>query len=441
MTGASSPRFNPVKSLLGSLWFQVLLGMVAGVALGWLRPTLGADMKPFGDAFIALVKMLIGPIIFCTVVHGIAGMNDMRKVGRVAFKTLIYFEVMTTLALAVGLIAVNLWRPGAGMNIDPAALDPAAVKNLAAQAKAGTVTDFFLHIIPTTLFSALTQGDTLLQVLLVALLVAFGIMLAGERGRPVFDVIESGTQVLFRIVEIVMWVAPIGAFGAIAFTVGKFGASSLIQLGELILEFYLVCVFFVVVVMGAVAAWARVNIFRLLGYLREELLIILATSSSESALPRVIRKLKDLGCEESVVGLVIPTGYSFNLDGTCLYLSTVAIFLAQATNTHLSLWQQLGLLSVLLITSKGAAGVAGSGLIILAGTLATFGTVPVASVALVVGIHRLLGQMFAMVNMTGNSLATIIVSKWEKGVDHSLLDERIGFRSGGRLKTATQPSE
>ncbi len=436
MTAVPSPRFNPLKSL----WLQVFLAMVVGVVVGWLRPKLGVDMKPLGDGFIALVKMMIAPIIFCTVVHGIAGMNDMRRVGRVAFKTLIYFEVMTTIALFVGLIAVNLWRPGAGMNIDPAALDPAAVANLTAQAKAQSVAEFLLHIIPTSFFSAFTQSN-LLQVLLVALLFAFGLTLAGERGRPVLDLIGRITDILFRIIGLIMWTAPLGAFGAIAFTVGRFGAGSLVQLGELILEFYLVCIFFVVVVMGAVAAWARINIFRLISFLREELLIILATSSSESVLPRVIQKLEGLGCEESIVGLVIPTGYSFNLDGTCLYLATMAIFLAQATNTHLTLGQELGLLSVMLLTSKGAAGVAGAALVILAGTLATFGTVPVASVALVVGIHRLLGQVLAMVNMTGNVLATILVAKWEKGADHVKIDEKLGFRHTARLKASAQPTK
>lgn len=429
MTGMFRRVFAPLKSL----WLQVFLAMLVGIALGWLRPRLGIDMKPLGDAFIALVKMMIAPIIFCTVVHGIAGMNDFRRVGRVALKTLVYFEVMTTIALFVGLIAVSLWRPGTGMNIDPVALDPAVVKSLAAQAKAGTAADFLLHIIPTSFFSAFTQGD-LLQVLLVALLFAFGLTLAGERGRPVLDLIGRLSDILFRIIGLIMWTAPLGAFGAIAFTIGKFGAGSLVQLGELIVEFYLVSILFVIVVMGAVAAWARINIFRLINFLREELLIILATSSSESVLPRVIQKLEALGCEESIVGLVIPTGYSFNLDGTCLYLATVAIFLAQATGTHLSLGQELGLLSVMLITSKGAAGVAGAALVILAGTLATFGTVPVASVALVVGIHRLLGQMLAMVNMTGNALATILVARWENGADQAVLDARLGFRSSNRLK-------
>jgi aerobic C4-dicarboxylate transport protein len=370
--------------------------------------------------------MIIAPVIFCTVVHGVAGMNDMRRVGRVAVKTLVYFEVVTSVALALALVAVTLWRPGAGMNVDPRAIDAREIAQYAVQAQHQGVADYLLHIIPTTFLGAFVQPDVL-PVLLVSVLTAFALIGMGEAGRPILGAIEGLSQLFFRIVGFVMWAAPIGAFGAIAFTVGKFGAGSLAALGALLAEFYLVCAAFVVFVLGAIAWRAGVNIFRLMGYVREELLIVAATTSSETVLPRLIQKLEGLGCEESVVGLVIPTGYSFNLDGTCLYLATAAVFLAQATNTRLDLGQQLGLMAVLLLTSKGAAGVAGAAFVVLAATLASTGAVPVAAIALVLGIHRLMAEALTFVNVMGNALAAIVVARWENAVDGEVLQAKVGF--------------
>ena len=411
--------------LLRQLWFQVLVGMLAGGLLGWLRPGLGADMKPLGDLFIALVRMIIAPVIFCTVVHGVAGINDMRRVGRVALKALVYFEAVTTLALAMALAAVNLWRPGAGMNIDPHALDARSVAEYAVQAQHQTIAEYVPHIVPTTFVGAFAQPDVL-PVLLVSVLTAFALIGMGARGRPVLGAIEAAAQVVFKVVGFVMWAAPIGAFGAIAFTVGKFGATSLAALGALILEFYAVCLTFVILVLGAIAWRAGVNIFRLMAYIRDELLIVAATTSSETVLPRLIQKLEALGCEESVVGLVIPMGYSFNLDGTCLYLATAAVFLAQATNTHLDIGQQLTLMAVLLLSSKGAAGVAGAAFVVLAATLGATGSVPVASIALILGIHRLLAEALTFVNVVGNCVATIVVARWEGGLDRARLRQVLG---------------
>jgi aerobic C4-dicarboxylate transport protein len=411
--------------LFKQLWFQVLAGMIAGALLGWLRPQLGADMKPLGDGFIALIRMMIGPVIFCTVVHGVAGMSDLRRVGRVALKALVYFEAVTTLALVIALVAVNLIRPGAGMNIDAHALDARAVADYAAQAHKQTVPDYLLHIIPTSFLGAFVQPEVL-PVLLVSLLTAFALASMGEAGRPMLRAIEAAAQAVFKVVGLIMWAAPVGAFGAIAFTIGKFGAGSLVSLGALIGEFYAVCLVFVFVVLGLIARLAGVSLIRLLAYIREELLIVAATTSSETVLPRLIQKLKDVGCEESVVGLVIPTGYSFNLDGTCLYLATAAVFLAQATNTHLDLGQQLGLLAVLLLTSKGAAGVAGAAFVVLAATLGSTGTIPVAAVALILGIHRLMSEALTFVNVAGNSVATIVVARWEKAVDLERLGATVG---------------
>jgi aerobic C4-dicarboxylate transport protein len=340
----------------------------------------------------------------------------MRRVGRVALKALIYFEAVTTLALIIALFAVNLLHPGAGMNIDPRKLDAHAVAAYVAQAQHQGVVDYLLHIIPTTFASAFVQPDVL-QVLLVSVLFAFGLSLAGEHGRPVFDLIGALAQVFFKVVGLIMWAAPIGAFGAIAFTVGQFGAHALVSLGALLAEFYAVSLVFVLVVLGAVAWWAEVNIFRLMGFIRDELVVVAATTSSETVLPRLMQTMEQIGCEESVVGLVIPTGYSFNLDGTCLYLATAVVFLAQATNTHLSLAQQLGLMAVLLLTSKGAAGVAGAAFVVLAATLGSTGAVPVVAIALILGIHRLMAEALTFVNVVGNCVATIVVARWEGAVD------------------------
>jgi aerobic C4-dicarboxylate transport protein len=425
--------------LARQLWFQVLLAMAAGAILGYARPDFGIRMQPLGDLFINLIRMIIGPVIFCTVVHGIAAMNDMKRVGRVALKALIWFEAITLLALVFALIGVNLWQPGAGMNIDPSALDANSVRSYAAAAQHQTFSEFLLHIVPSTFFSAFVQGDVL-QVLFVSVLFAFALALMGEPARPVLDIVGRLSQIFFRIVGLIMWVAPIGAFGALAFTVGRFGASSLLSLGGLIVEFYIVCLAFVLVVLGGVARAVGISLFRLLYYIREELLIVAATTSSETVLPRLVQKLQALGCEETVVGLVIPTGYSFNLDGTCLYLATVPVFLAQATNTPLSLEQQLVLVAVALLTSKGAAGVAGAAFVVLAGTVASVGSIPVASIALVLGIHRLLAEALTFVNVVGNCIATIVVAKWDRALDSKKLYAQIGL-AGSWAAPAARPAE
>jgi aerobic C4-dicarboxylate transport protein len=431
--GGPGGRFG----LLGRLWFQVLVGMVAGAVLGRFAPNAGAAMKPLGDAFIALIRMLIGPVIFCTVVHGVAGMNDMRRVGRVALKAIVYFEVVTSIALVFALAGVNLWRPGVGMNIDPKVLDAKAVAGYVAQSHQQNVSDYLLHIIPTTFTSAFTSAEVL-PVLFVSVLFAFALVAVGEAGRPVVALVNSASKVFFRMVGLVMWAAPLGAFGAIAFTVGKFGWGSLIQLGSLIGEFYVVCLAFTVVVFGLIARAVGVSLWRLVVHIREELLITAATTSSETVLPALMAKLEQLGCEESVVGLVVPTGYSFNLDGTCLYLASASVFLAQATNTHLGLAEQLGLMAVLLLTSKGAAGVAGAAFVVLAATLGSVGHVPVASVALVLGIHRLMAEALTFVNVVGNSLAAIVVSRWENAVDLPILRAKVG--AGTRPALSSGPA-
>jgi aerobic C4-dicarboxylate transport protein len=414
--------------LVRQLWFQVLTAMIVGALLGIAQPEIGAQMAPLGDAFIRLVRMIIAPVIFCTVVHGVAAMNDMKRVGRVAIKALIYFEVITLIALAFALIAVNLWQPGVGMNVDLAALDANAVRGYAEAAQNESIIAFLLDIIPTTFFSAFVEGDVL-QVLFVSVLFAFALVLAGERGKPILHLIERLSAIVFRIVGLIMWAAPLGAFGAIAFTVGRFGAGSLASLGVLLLEFYTVCLLFVFIVLGGVAWFCGVSLIRLLYYIREEILIVAATTSSETVLPRLVQKLEALGCEESVVGLVVPTGYSFNLDGTCLYLATVVVFLAQATNTPLDLGAQLALLAVMLLTSKGAAGIAGAALIALASTLGSSGTVPVASVALVLGIHRLMAEALTFVNVVGIAVSAIVVAKWDNALDTQKLFPLVGLRS------------
>ena len=400
------------------LYFQVLCAIALGVLLGVTYPSLAEQMKPLGDAFIKLIKMLIAPIIFCTVVHGIASMSDMKKVGRVGLKALIYFEAMTTVALVIGLIIVNLWQPGAGMNVDPASLDTKAIATFTAQAGEQHTVDFLLHIIPATVVGAFAEGE-ILQVLFVAILFAFALHALGERGKPLLGLIDQAAHVFFGIVGIVMKVAPLGAFGAMAFTIGKYGIGTLLSLGKLMLGFYATCLIFIFVVLGLVCHLCGFSIFKFIRYIKEELLIVLGTSSSESVLPRMLAKMENLGCEKSVVGLVIPTGYSFNLDGTCIYLTMAAVFLAQATNTELTLSHQLGLVLILLLTSKGAAGVTGSGFIVLAATLASLGTVPVASIALILGVDRFMSEARALTNLIGNGVATIVVSKWENALDEA----------------------
>ncbi len=408
------------KAWWKELWVQVLIAMAFGIALGVVHPDLASKMQPFGDAFIKAIRMLIAPIIFCTVVHGIAHMADMARVGRVALKAIIYFEIVTTIALVIALIMVNLLKPGAGMNIDPATISASVVEPYVRQTAAVGFVPFLMNVIPGTFVGAFAEGN-ILQVLFISVMCGFALVLLGDRAAALVDIIDVGAKMIFAVVGIVMWAAPIGAFGAIAFTVGKFGIGSLASLGKLVGEFYVTCLIFVIVALGPVARLCGISLIKLIRYLWEELLICIATTSSETVLPRMISKLEHLGCERSVVGLVIPTGYSFNLDGTCLYLVMTAVFLAQATNTPLDLSQQIGLLFILLVTSKGAAGIAGAAFVVLAATLAATGTIPVASVALVLGIHRLMSQALTPTNLLGNAMATIAIAKWESALDEERL--------------------
>jgi len=399
------------------LYIQVLFAIAMGVLLGHLWPAEGAAMKPLGDGFIKLIKMLIAPIIFCTVVTGIAGMEDMKKVGRVGGKALLYFEVVSTFALVIGLVVVNVLKPGVGMNADVSTLDTKALNSYTSAVKTqGGVTEFLLNVIPSTVVDAFAKGD-ILQVLLFSVLMGFAFSAAGERGRSVVRFINDFSNGLFICVGFVMKLAPIGAFGAMAFTIGKYGIASLVPLAKLMGSFYFSCILFIVVVLGGIARYNGFSIFKFIGYIKEELLIVLGTSSSESVLPRMMAKLEKLGCSKPVVGLVIPTGYSFNLDGTAIYLTMAAIFVAQATNTPLTMVQELTILGVLLLTSKGASGVTGSGFITLAATLAAVPTIPVAGLALILGIDRFMSEARALTNLIGNGVATVVISRWERELD------------------------
>jgi aerobic C4-dicarboxylate transport protein len=402
------------------LWVWVLIAMALGIALGRWAPDVAVSMGPLGEAFIKLIRMLIAPIIFCTVVTGIAHMADMARVGRVAIKAIIYFEAMTTVALIVGLVAVNILKPGVGMNVDVSTLNPSVVEPYVKLTHEVGAVPFLMNIIPNSFAGAFTEGN-ILQVLFIAILSGFALVFIGDKAKPLVDIIEIAAKMVFVIVGIIMWTAPLGAFGAIAFTVGKFGVGSLASLGELILGFYATCVIFIAIGFGPVAHLCGFSLLKLIRYIKEELLICIATTSSETVLPRIMDKLERLGCEKGVVGLVVPTGYSFNLDGTCLYLATAAVFLAQATNTPLDIWHQIGLLLILLLTSKGAAGVAGAAFVVLAATLGAESSIPVASVALVLGIHRLMSQGLTPTNLLGNAVATIVMAKWEGALDETRL--------------------
>jgi aerobic C4-dicarboxylate transport protein len=404
--------------LLRSLYVQVIIAIVIGVLLGYFHPEFAVSLKPFGDAFVKLIKTIIAPVIFCTVVLGIAGMENLKSVGRTGALALLYFEVLSTIALIIGLVVVNVVQPGAGMNKDPGTLAYTAPGTLQ------TATQFLMDIIPDTLLGAFTRGD-ILPVLFVAILTGFALQKGGERAKPVFILIEQLSRVLFNIVGYIMKVAPIGALGAMAFTIGKFGIGSLKELGALMLCFYGTCLLFIFGVLGAVAALHGFSILRFLRYIGDELLIVLGASSSEAALPRMIAKLETLGAHKSVVGLVIPAGYSFNLDGTSIYLTMATLFIAQATNVHLDLSQQLGILAVLLLTSKGAAGVTGSGFIVLAATLSTVGTIPVAGVALILGIDRFMSEARALTNIIGNGVATLVVARWCNALDRETLQRQL----------------
>src|SRR5450830_1640234 len=410
--------------LYKSLYFQVLVAIVIGVLLGHFYPSSGEAMKPLGDGFIKLIKMIIAPVIFCTVVLGIAGMEDMEKVGKTGGLALLYFEVVSTLALVVGLVLVNVLQPGAGMNIDPNTIDTKSITAYTGPGKMTSTIDFVMNIIPISMVDAFAKGDVL-QVLLISVLFGFALHRFGGRGTMIFDFIEKISHVLFAVVGTIMKAAPIGAFGAMAFTIGKYGVGSLLSLGKLMGTFYLTCLIFIFVVLGLIARFNGFSIWKFIKYIKEELLIVLGTSSSESVLPRMMAKMENLGVKKSVVGLVIPTGYSFNLDGTSIYLTMAAVFIAQATNTPMTLTQQITLLAVLLLTSKGAAGVTGSGFIVLAATLSAVGGVPVAGLALILGIDRFMSEARALTNLIGNGVATVVVAKWTGDLDVKKMNQHL----------------
>lgn len=404
-----------MKRLFKSLYFYVLLAIVIGVLLGHFYPAQAIQLKPLGDAFIKLIKMMIAPVIFCTIVTGIAGMEDMKKVGRVGVKAIVYFEIVTTLAMLTGLLLINLLHPGSGMHINPATLDATKIAAKTAQAPQ-TTTDFFLAIIPDTFIGAFT-GSNLLPVLFIAVLFGFGLAKIGTKAQPVIAGIQSLSAGLFAVIHIIMKAAPIGALGAMSYTIAAYGIEQLKPLAGLMGTFYLTCILFIVVVLGGILKGFGFNIFKLLSYIKEELLIVLGTSSSEPALPPLMEKLEKAGCSKPVVGLVVPTGYSFNLDGTSIYLTMAAIFIAQATDTPITIYHQITLLLVLIVTSKGAAGVTGSGFITLAATLPSVGHIPVAGLTLIFGIDRFMSEARAITNIIGNSVATIVMAKWEKELD------------------------
>jgi aerobic C4-dicarboxylate transport protein len=406
------------------LYIQVLIAIGIGVFLGHFYPQTGIAMKPFGDGFIALIRMMIAPVIFCTIVHGIASVTDLTKVGRVGLKALVYFEIVSTVALAIGLVIGEIAHPGAGFNIDPATLDPKAVATYAEQAKKESIVAHLLAIIPNTFFDAFVKGD-LLQILLIAILSGFAISHMGPIGQRIAAAIDAAGKVFFRIIGIIVRVAPLGAFGAMAFTIGQYGLGSLWNLAALILTFYTTSILFVLVVLGAIAHVTGFSIFRFIGYIKDELLIVLGTSSSETVLPHMIQKMERLGASKSVVGLVIPTGYSFNLDGTNIYMTLATLFLAQATNTHLTFGQEMTILFIAMLTSKGASGVTGAGFITLAATLAIIPDIPLQSIAILVGIDKFMSECRALTNLVGNGVATIVVSRWEGELDRDKLNSAL----------------
>jgi aerobic C4-dicarboxylate transport protein len=410
-----------------TLYLQVLAGIVIGGVLGYVKPAWGVELRPLGDAFVSLVKMLIGPIIFTTVVVGLAGMGDLKKIGRVGGKALIYFEVVTTLALIIGLVVANVFTPGAGFHADPTKLDAGGLTKYTNAAKQMGTVDFLLHLIPKTFVSAFAEGE-ILQVLLLAILFGLALGRLGEHGRPVLNLIHEIARVFFGIVTIVTRAAPVAAGGAMAFTIGEYGVGKLAQLGFLMLCVYLTCAVFIVVVLGGIARLGGFSLWKIIKYIREELLLVLGTSSSESALPGLMEKLEKIGCARPVVGIVVPSGYSFNLDGTCIYLTMAALFVAQATDTPLSLAEQMGLMGVLLVTSKGAAGITGSGFIVLAATLAATGKIDVRGMVLILGVDRFMSEARAITNFIGNAVATLIVAKWDDAFDASKAGEILARR-------------
>jgi aerobic C4-dicarboxylate transport protein len=426
----------PVRRVLSSLYVQVLIAIAVGAAFGFIAPEQAARMKPLGDGFIKLVKMLIAPIVFTTVVVGIAHMGAMKDVGRIGIRALLYFEVVSTIALAIGLVVVSLLKPGAGVGFDPATADLKSVAAYTIESQHLTTVDFILNIIPDTIVGAFARGEVL-QVLLFSVLFGLALLRLGGRARPLVDVIAMASDALFDVVGIIMRLAPVGAFGAMAFTVGRYGVGSLLALGKLMAGVYLTCAFFVFGVLGIIAAATGFSLLKFLRYIGEEILIVLGTSSSESALPRLMAKLERVGCAKPVVGLVVPTGYSFNLDGTSIYMTMAAIFVAQASGVHLTLEQELGILGMLLLTSKGAAAVTGSGFVTLAATLAAFPTIPVAGLTLLVGVDRFMSEARAITNLIGNAVATMVVAKWDGALDL----ERARAVLDGREDAAPEPPE
>src|SRR3984885_11511100 len=425
-TNLKSPVVKPPRRpVYKSLSAQVLFAIAVAIVLGYISPAKAIAMKPLGDAFIRLITMIIALVIFCTVVSGIAGMQDMKKVGRVGGKALLYFEVVSTIALLIGLVVGNIVKPGAGFNINPATLDPKAVAEYAGPAKAQSVTDFVMHIIPNTVMDAFAKGD-ILQVLLLAILFGFALSIVGQRSKLIVDLFSALTHAVFGVINILMRLAPIGAFGAMAFTIGRFGLASLGPLVRLIATFYVTCILFVLIVLGAVAWIAGFNIIKFLLYIKEEILLVLAVSSSEPALPTLMQKMENLGCSRALVGLVVPTGYTFNTDGTSMYMTLAALFVAQATNTHLTLTQQLTILAVAVLTSKGASGVQGAAFIALVGTMMVIPTIPVAGMALILGIDRFMSMFRALINMVGNGVATVVVARWENELDRKSLQQQLG---------------
>ena len=420
------------RPLWRALYFWVLVGIALGVLVGWLWPDLGKALKPLGDGFIGLVKMIITPVIFLTIVTGIAGMADLKAFGRVGLKAILYFLAVSTLSLAIGLIVANFVQPGAGLNVNPHALDTSAISHFSAEAQHQDVVSFVLGMIPTTFVSAFTEGQ-ILQVVLVSILFGIALSLTGERGAPLLDLLKRLTAVVFRIVHILMYAAPIGAFGAMAFTIGQYGIGTLANLAELIATFYATSLLFVLVVLGLIARAAGFSVLGLIRYIKDELLLVLGTSSSESALPLLMEKLERAGCPESVVGLVVPTGYSFNLDGTCIYMSLAALFIAQACNIPLTFGDQMFLMGVAIISSKGAAGVTGSGFIVLAATLQATHKIPVEGMALIFGVDRFMSECRSLTNFVGNAVAAIVVARSEGAVDPNRLRE--AFRDGGAAST------
>jgi aerobic C4-dicarboxylate transport protein len=432
MTSAKVAVLEKRQPFHKSLWAQVALAIVLGVVLGYFRPAMAVSMKPLGDGFLRLITMVITVVIFCTVVTGIAGMQDLKKVGRVGGKALLYFEVVSTLALGIGLVAGNLFQPGRGLNVDPSTLNFASVSEYAGAAKSQSPSQFLLHIIPTTIVDAFAKGD-ILQVVFISVLLGLAVAAMGKAADPLVRILDALTGAIFRVVNMVMRFAPIGAFGAMAFTVGKYGILSLGPLLRLILTFYATCGFFVFVILGAIAWAAGFSIISFLFYIKEEILLVLATSSSESALPTLMEKLEDVGCSKALVGMVVPTGYTFNTDGSSLYITMAALFVAQATNTHLTLEQEFTLFAVAILTSKGASGVQGAGFIALVGTLIVVPSIPVEGMALILGIDRFLSTFRALVNMIGNGVGTIVVAASEKEIDVLFLRQALALRRSVRI--------